>query len=149
MINSNFITAYGIPKQTKSSNNNNVNKRSPYVWVIFGLMAYLWTYKISNVSHFIGWASKSLKYFVRFAASALTLLHIFPPKTASLSSILFHVFLDLPLFQAPWCSKTMGCYKMMFLLPLFCALHVSFQTSSYRFSVNLFCEPTHFLLHCL
>lgn len=35
LINSNFITAYGIPKQTKSSNNNNVNKRSPYVCVFF------------------------------------------------------------------------------------------------------------------
>lgn len=39
-INSNFITSYGIPKQTKSSNNNNVTKRSPYVCVFYcGLMA--------------------------------------------------------------------------------------------------------------
>lgn len=44
LINSHFITAYGIPKQTKSSYNNNVNKRSPYVCVFFvWLMAYLWT----------------------------------------------------------------------------------------------------------
>lgn len=111
-----------------------------------GLMAYLWTFK--NITYRILLDERAKAWSI----SCDSLLAPWPCCTFSLqrrllclvsSSMYSLTFLFVRLHGVP---KLWAVTKITFLLPIFCALHVSFQSSSYRFSVNLFCEPTHFLL---